>query len=60
MMDNYATHKTSKIKARLAHRLHWHVHFSPTSVSWINQAEPWFFVRRVPAQVTEKARSQRD
>src|SRR3546814_17705447 len=37
VMDNYATHKTPKIKAWLARRPHWHVHFTPTSASWINQ-----------------------
>lgn len=42
VMDNYATHKTPKIKTWLARRAHWHVHFTPTSASWINQVERWF------------------
>lgn len=42
IMDNYATHKTAAIKAWLARRLHYHVHFTPTSASWINQVERWF------------------
>ena len=42
VMDNYATHKTPKVKAWLARRSHWHVHFTPTSASWINQVERWF------------------
>jgi len=42
VMDNYATHKTPKIKEWLARRPHWHVHFTPTSASWINQVERWF------------------
>jgi putative transposase len=42
IMDNYATHKTTKVKAWLARRPHWHVHFTPTSSSWINQVERWF------------------
>lgn len=42
VMDNYATHKTPKIKAWLARRPHWQVHFTPTSASWINQVERWF------------------
>ncbi|QRZ14335.1 IS630 family transposase (plasmid) [Paracoccus methylovorus] len=42
VMDNSATHKTPKIKAWLARRPHWHVHFTPTSASWINQVERWF------------------
>ena len=39
VMDNYATHKTAAVKAWLARRPHWHVHFTPTSASWINQVE---------------------
>jgi len=31
-----------KIKAWLARRPHWHIHFTPTSASWINQVERWF------------------
>ena len=42
VMDNYATHKTPKIKAWLTRRPHYHVHFTPTSASWINQVERWF------------------
>src|SRR5262249_840088 len=42
VMDNYATHKTPKIKAWLARPPHYHVHFTPTSASWINQVERWF------------------
>jgi hypothetical protein len=41
VMDNYATHKTPKIKAWLARRPHYHVHFTLTSASWINQVERW-------------------
>jgi transposase len=42
VMDNYATHKTPAVKAWLARRPHWHIHFTPTSGSWINQVERWF------------------
>lgn len=42
IMDNYATHKTTVIKNWLARRPHYHVHFTPTSASWINQIERWF------------------
>ena len=31
VMDNYATHKTGKVRKWLAHRRRWHVHFTPTS-----------------------------
>jgi transposase len=41
-MDNYATHRAPKIKAWLARRPHYYVHFTPTSASWINQVERWF------------------
>ena len=42
VMDDSATHKTPKIKAWLARRPYDHVHFTPTSASWINQVERWF------------------
>ena len=42
IMDNYATHKTALIRSWLARRPHYHVHFTPTSASWINQVERWF------------------
>jgi len=42
IMDNYATHKTATVRAWLARRPHYHVHFTPTSASWINQVERWF------------------
>lgn len=40
--DNYATHKTKLIRDWLAKRPRWHVHFTPTSASWINQVERVF------------------
>jgi transposase len=42
MMDNDTTHTTAAIKAWLVRRPHYHMHFTPTSESWINQVEPWF------------------
>ncbi len=44
-MDNYATHKTAGAKAWLVRWPHWHVHFTPTSVSWLNQVERRFAER---------------
>jgi len=38
VMDNYATHKMPRIKAWLARRPHWYVHFTPTSASWIRSS----------------------
>ncbi len=48
VMDNYATHKTKPIRNWFAKRPHWHVHFTPTSASWLNQVERFF------ALLTEK------
>lgn len=42
VMDNYATHKTASVKNWLMRRPRYHVHFTPTSASWINQVERWF------------------
>ena len=42
VMDNYATHKTPKVNAWLARRKNWHIHFTPTSASWMNQVERFF------------------
>ena len=40
--DNYGTHKTPSINAWLAKHPRFHIHFTPTSSSWINQVERWF------------------
>lgn len=48
VMDNYATHKTPRVKRWLAKRPRYHVHFTPTSASWLNQVERFF------AEITEK------
>jgi transposase len=48
IMDNYGTHKTATIRSWLAKRPRFHVHFTPTSASWINMVERWF------ATLTEK------
>jgi transposase len=40
--DNYGTHKTPQIKAWLARHPRFHMHFTPTGSSWINQVERWF------------------
>ncbi len=42
VMDNVATHKTPAIRSWFAKRPRWHVHFTPTSASWINQIERFF------------------
>jgi transposase len=40
--DNYGTHKTLAIKTWLAGHPRFHMHFTPTGSSWINQVERWF------------------
>jgi transposase len=40
--DNYATHNTAEIKTWLARHPRFHVHFTPTGSSWMNQVERWF------------------
>jgi transposase len=42
IMDNYGTHKTKLIRNWFAKRPRWHVHYTPTSASWINQVERFF------------------
>ena len=48
ILDNYGTHKTAAIQRWLAKRPRFHVHFTPTSASWLNLVERWF------ALLTEK------
>ncbi|MFB7006383.1 IS630 family transposase [Streptomyces sp. NPDC056287] len=40
--DNYATHNTAEIKTWLGKHPRFHVHFTPTGSSWMNQVERWF------------------
>lgn len=42
IIDNYCTHKHGKVKRWLAARPRFHVHFTPTYSSWLNQVEIWF------------------
>jgi len=42
IIDNYATHKHARVRAWLASRPRYHVHFTPTYASWLNQVERWF------------------
>jgi transposase/transposase-like protein len=48
IVDNYATHKHPKVKAWLKRHPRFHVHFIPTSSSWLNVIERWF------REITEK------
>ncbi len=49
ILDNYGTHKHPKVKAWLARHPRYHLHFTPTYASWINQIERWF------ALITQRA-----
>ena len=42
IVDNYATHKHPRVKRWFAARPRFHVHFTPTYASWLNQVEIWF------------------
>ena len=48
ILDNYGTHKTPTIRRWLAQHARYHLHFTPTSASWLNLVERWF------AALTEK------
>lgn len=47
--DNYCSHKHPKVRAWLAQRPRWHMHFVPTYSSWLNQVERFFSI------ITERA-----
>ena len=42
VLDNYSTHKAPPIKQWLQRHPRYHLHFTPTHASWINQVERWF------------------
>jgi transposase len=48
IVDNYATHKTPAAKRWLKAHPHFHLHFTPTSASWLNMVERFF------AEITRK------
>jgi len=48
IMDNYATHKHPNVKNWFAGHPRYHIHFTPTGSSWLNQIERWF------AEITAK------
>ena len=48
VVDNYGTHKTAKVIRWFARHPRYHLHFTPTSGSWVNQVERWF------AEITQK------
>jgi transposase len=42
IVDNYNTHKHPKVKRWLKRHSRFHIHFIPTSSSWLNLVERWF------------------
>jgi len=48
IVDNYATHKHERVKAWFKRHPRFHLHFTPTSSSWLNMVERWF------REITEK------
>jgi transposase len=49
ILDNYATHKHPDVQAWLTRNPRFHLHFTPTSSSWLNLVERWF------RELTDKA-----
>ena len=49
ILDNYATHEHPAVKAWMADHPRFHLHFTPTSSSWLNLIERWF------RELTDKA-----
>jgi transposase len=48
IVDNYATHKTAAVRRWLKAHARFHLHFTPTSASWLNMVERFF------AEITRK------
>jgi transposase len=42
IVDNYSTHKHARVKSWLKRHPRFHLHFTPTSSSWLNMVERWF------------------
>ena len=49
IVDNYSTHRHANVRAWLAKHPRFHLHFIPTSSSWLNLVERWF------REITDKA-----
>ncbi len=49
ILDNYSTHKHANVERWLAKHSRFHLHFTPTSSSWLNLIERWF------GKLTDKA-----
>jgi transposase len=62
ILDNYATHKTPRVRRWFARHPRYHLHFTPTSASWLNLVERWFVeitrkpIRRATHRSTQSLR----
>ncbi|QDV09841.1 Chromosome-anchoring protein RacA [Planctomycetes bacterium Poly30] len=56
VLDNYATHKTPEVKRWLLRHPRFHMHFTPTSSSWLNLVESFFSI--VERRVTKRGNHQ--
>jgi len=54
IVDNYATHKHQRVRRWFAAQPRFHVHFTPTYASWLNQVEIWF--NRITQQAIRRGR----
>ena len=60
VVDNYATHKHAKVKAWLTRHPRFHIHFTPTYSSWLNQVERWFGIISLRALKRSSTRSVKE
>lgn len=57
ILDNASTHKHPNVKRWLARRERFHLHFTPTSASWMNLVELWFSILTTQAVRRDSFRS---
>lgn len=59
VLDNSSTHKTPAVERWLRRHRRFHLHFTPTSASWLNQVETWFSILQRQALERESFESVR-
>jgi len=60
ILDNYATHKTPMLRRWYVRHPRFHLHFTPTSASWLSMVERWFAALTVKQLRRSVARSARE
>jgi hypothetical protein len=55
VLDNYGTHKTAMVRQWLQKRPRYHLNFTPTHASWLNQVERWFALDGAPLPLPVEA-----